>query len=66
MMLEVPVRGIGRIHMQLNADLEDLDGLLPVEVVVSNEGGQAPLEIMKPVLMMTTVTHSVNSLTSSS
>ena len=65
-MLDVSVRCIGSIYVQLNADFEDLDGLLPVEVVVSNEGGQAPLEIMKPVLMMTTVTHSVNSLTSSS
>ena len=65
-MLDGPVRCIGSIYVQLNADLEDLDGLLPVEVVVSNGGGQAPLEIMKPVLMMTTVTHSVNSLTSSS
>jgi len=65
-MLDGPVRCIGSIYVQLNADLEDLAGLLPVEVVVSNEGGQAPLEIMKPVLMMTTVAHSVNSLTSSS
>ena len=58
MMLDGPVRCIGSIYVQLNADLEDLDGLSPVEVVVSNEGGQAPLEIMKPVLMMTTITHS--------
>ena len=45
--------------MQLNACLEYLDGLLPVEVVITNEGGHAPLEIMKPVLMMTTVTTSL-------
>ncbi len=31
--------------MQLNASLEYLDGLLPVEVVVTNEGSHAPLEI---------------------
>jgi len=31
--------------MQLNADLEDLHGLLPVEVVVADEGGEASLEI---------------------
>ena len=45
--------------MQLNADLEDLDGLLPVDVVVSDEGGHAAFEIMKPVLMMTAVTASL-------
>jgi hypothetical protein len=56
MMFKVPVRGIGRIHMQLNAGLEYLDGLLPVEVVVTNEGSHAPFEIMKPVLMMIAVT----------
>jgi len=42
--------------MQLNADLEDLDSLLPVEVVVTDEGGDAPFEIMKPVLVVTAVT----------
>ncbi len=44
-----------------------------VEVVVTDEGGEAPLEIMKPVLVVTTATTSlfvwvpifVNSLTSS-
>ena len=41
--------------MQLNADLEYLDGLLPVEVVVADEGGQRPFEILKPVLVVTTV-----------
>ena len=59
--------------MQLYADLEYLHGLLPVEVVVADEGGEAPLEIMKPVLVVTTATPSllvkvpifVNSLTSS-
>ena len=45
--------------MQLNADLEYLDNLLSVEVVVTNEGGHAPFKIMKPVLMMTTVTASL-------
>ena len=45
--------------MQFYASLEYLDGLLPVEVVITNEGGHAPLEIMKPVLMMTTVTTSL-------
>jgi len=44
--------------MKLNADLEDLHSLLSVEVVVANEGGDAALEIMKPVLMVTTVTAS--------
>ena len=41
--------------MQLYACLEDLHSLLPVEVVVADESGDAPLEIMKSVLMMTTV-----------
>ena len=45
--------------MQLNAGLEYLDGLLPVEVVVGDEGSHAPFEIMKPILMMTTVTASL-------
>jgi len=45
--------------MQLNACLENLDSLLPVEVVVADEGSHAPFEIMKPVLMMTTVTTSL-------
>jgi len=59
MMLKVPVRCIRSIDMQLNAGLEYLDSLLPVEVVVADEGGDAPLKIMKSVLMMTTVTTSV-------
>jgi hypothetical protein len=50
-----------------------VDGLLPVEVIVADEGDHASLEIMKPVLMVITVTASllvqvpifVNSLTSS-
>ena len=42
--------------MQLNADLEHLDSLLPVEVVVADECGDTPLESMKPVLMVTAVT----------
>ena len=66
MMLEVPVGSIRSIDMQFYASLEYLDGLLPVEVVITDEGSHTPFEIMKPVLMMTTVTHSVNSLTSSS
>ena len=41
--------------MQFYASLEDLDGLLPVEVVVTDECGDAPLEILKSVLMVTTV-----------
>ena len=45
--------------MKLNTDLEDLDGLLPVEVVVGNEGSHAPFEIMKPVLVVTAVTTSL-------
>ena len=48
--------------MKLNTDLEDLDGLLPVEVVVTDESGDAALEIMKPVLMMTIVTTSLQCL----
>ena len=56
MMLKVPVRSIGSIHVQLNADLEDLDSLLPVEVVVSDKSSQTPLEIMKPMLVVTAVT----------
>ncbi len=46
MMLEVPVRCIRSIHMKLNADFENLDSLLPVEVVVSDEGSEALVEIM--------------------
>ena len=42
--------------MQLNTDLEDLDGLLPVDVVVSDKSSQTPLEIMKPMLVVTAVT----------
>jgi len=45
--------------MQLNADLEDIHGLLPVEVVITNESGDAALEIMKPVLMMNAITTSL-------
>ena len=59
--------------MQLNAALEDLDGLLPIEVVVTNEGSHTPLKIMQPVLVVTAITtslrryqYSVNSLISSS
>ena len=59
MMLEVPVRGIGSIDMQLNTSFEYLDSLLPVEVVITNESGDAPFEIMKPILVMTAVTTSL-------
>ena len=45
--------------MQLNACLEDLDSFLPVEVVITDEGGHAPFEIMKPVLMMIAVATSL-------
>ena len=45
--------------MQLYADLEYVDSLLSVEIIVTNEGGDAALEILKPVLMMTTVTTSL-------
>jgi len=45
--------------MQLNAGLEYLDGLLPVEVVIADKVADAPLEILKSVLMMTTVTPSL-------
>ena len=45
--------------MQLNTDFEYLDGLLPVDVVVTNEGSHAPFEILKSVLMMTAVTPSL-------
>ena len=45
--------------MQLYADFEYIDGLLPVEVVVADEGGQAPFEIMKPVLMVTAIATSL-------
>jgi len=58
-MLEIPVRRVRSIGMQLNASLEDLDSLLPVEVVVTDEGGHAPFEILQPVLMMTTVATSL-------
>ena len=45
--------------MQLNTDLEHLDGLLPVEVVITDEGSHTPFEILQPVLMMTTVATSL-------
>ena len=45
--------------MQLNAGLEYLDSLLPAEIIVTNECSHAPFEIMKSVLMMTTVTTSL-------
>ena len=45
--------------MQLYACLEDLHGLLSIEVVVADESGNAALEIMKPVLMMIAVTTSL-------
>jgi hypothetical protein len=59
MVFEVPIGGIRSIGMQFYAALEDLDSLLPIEVIVANEGGYAPLKILKPVLMMTTVTASL-------
>ena len=58
-MLKVPVRGIRSIRVQQNASLEDLDGFLPIKIVVTDEGGHAPLEILQSVLMMTTVTTSL-------
>ena len=58
MVFEVPVRGIRNIHVQLNAGLENLDSLLPVEVLVTDEGVDAPFKILKPVLMMIAVTPS--------
>ena len=45
--------------MQLNACLEHIHSLLPVEVVVGDEGGEAPFEILKPVLVVTAVTTSL-------
>ena len=45
--------------MQQNASLEYIDSLLPVEVVVADEGGHAPFEIMKPVLMVTAIATSL-------
>ena len=73
MMLDVPVGSIRSVYVQLYACLEYLHSLLPVEVVVSDKSSQTPLEIMKPVLVVTTATTSlfvevpifVNSLTSS-
>ena len=59
MMLKVPIGRIGSIYVQFYADLEDLHGFLPIKVIVADESGDAPLEILKPVLMMTTVTASV-------
>ena len=41
--------------MQLNATLEYVDSLFPVEVVISDESGDAPFKILKPVLVVTTV-----------
>ena len=45
--------------MQLYADFEDIHSLLPVKVVVADEGVDAALEIMESVLMVTTVTASL-------
>jgi hypothetical protein len=53
MVFDVLVRRIESINMKLYADLEDIHSLLPVEVVVADEGSQTPLEIMKPVLVVT-------------
>ena len=58
-MLKVPVRGIRSIDMQFYASLEDLDSFLPIKVIVTDEGSHAPLEILQPVLMMTTVATSL-------
>jgi hypothetical protein len=55
MMFDIPVRSIRSIHMQLYADLENIHSLLPVEVVVTDKSSQRPFEIMKPVLVVTTV-----------
>ena len=59
MMLKVPIRRIGGIHMQQNTGLEYLDSFLPIKVVVTDEGGHAPFEILQPVLVVTTVTASL-------
>jgi hypothetical protein len=59
MVFYVPVGSIRSVYVQLNACLEDLYSLLPVEVVVGDEGGEAPFEIMKPVLVVTAVTTSL-------
>ena len=45
--------------MQLNASLEYIDSFLPVEVVITDEVGHTPFEILQSVLMMTTVTASL-------
>ena len=58
-MLEVPVRRIRSIGMQQNASLEYLDSLLPVKVVIADKVADAPFEILKSVLMVTTVTASL-------
>ena len=42
--------------MKLNASLEYLASLLPVEVVVVDESVDPPLKILKPVLMVIAVT----------
>jgi len=45
--------------MQLNTGLEYIDSLLPVEIIVADECGDTPFEILQPVLMMTTVATSL-------
>ena len=45
--------------MQLNTGLEYLDSLLPIKIVVADECGDTPFEILQPVLMMTTVATSL-------
>ena len=58
-MLDVPVGSIRSVYVQLYADLEHLHSLLPVKVIVGDEGVDAALEIMKPVLVVLTVTTSL-------
>jgi len=59
MMLDVPVGSIRSVYVQLNADFEYIHSFLPTKVIVSDEGGHAPLEILKPILMVTAVTASL-------
>jgi len=59
MMLEVPVGSIGRIDMQFYASLEDLDGFLPIKVIVTDESVDAALEILQPIQVMSTVATSL-------
>ena len=52
MVLDVPVGSIWSIGMQFYAGFEDLNGFLPIKLVMVNQILDAPLEILKSVLVV--------------